>query len=83
MESKPKQELTRIVAVDGMPAVDPSGKMNGRGVYLCKSVDCFEKARKRKAIARGLSVEAMTQEAYETLKETLKHGWQVAPEGRQ
>ena len=57
MVSKPKSELIRIVADEGKPAIDPSGKMNGRGVYLCADTECFEKARKRKAIQRGLGIE--------------------------
>lgn len=58
MESKPKKELIRIVAADGEVKIDLTGKANGRGIYLCQhSTECFEKARKRRAIGRGLEIE--------------------------
>jgi len=68
MESKPKGELLRIVSADGKPALDPTGKANGRGVYLCRSAGCFDSAKKRKAIPRGLGVEGLTETDYTALK---------------
>ncbi len=56
MESKPKRELIRIVYTgEGQLIVDSTGKVNGRGVYLCPKADCIANARKRNAIARGLA----------------------------
>jgi len=55
MESKPKKELVRIVyTTEGQLALDPTGKLNGRGVYLCPNADCILKAKKKNAVARGL-----------------------------
>jgi predicted RNA-binding protein YlxR (DUF448 family) len=55
MESKPKKELVRIVYTpEGKLTIDLSGKINGRGVYLCPEKGCIEKAKKKKAIGRGL-----------------------------
>ena len=50
MESKPKRDLVRIVASEeeGLK-IDPSGKANGRGAYLCPNPECVEKAKKKKA----------------------------------
>lgn len=57
MESKPKKDLIRIVSLgDGHIALDPTGKANGRGVYLCPKASCFEKARKKNALARSLGM---------------------------
>ena len=53
MESKPKNSLVRIACYEGNLSVDPSGKAKGRGVYLCPSQECMEKARKR-LLALGL-----------------------------
>lgn len=48
MESKPKKELVRIVAsTDGELRLDPSGKANGRGAYLCLNTDCIAKAKRK------------------------------------
>lgn len=55
MESKPKKELVRIVSNgEGGLMLDPTGKANGRGVYLCPNMECIAKAKKKKAIGRGL-----------------------------
>ena len=48
----PKQELIRFVARDGALAADPRG--DGRGVYTCRRLSCFERARERRAFARTL-----------------------------
>jgi predicted RNA-binding protein YlxR (DUF448 family) len=57
MESKPKKELLRLTRSEDGVRRDPTGKANGRGVYLCKDADCFKKAKKRRAISRGLEIE--------------------------
>ena len=63
MESKPKKELIRIVASDEDDVkIDETGKANGRGVYLCPNADCFEKAKKKKALGRGLKTEIDEQQ---------------------
>ena len=48
----PKAELIRFVARDGSLAADPIGE--GRGVYTCRRLACFERARERRAFARTL-----------------------------
>lgn len=53
-----KRELVRIVRTpEGEIRVDPGGKMNGRGAYLCRDRVCFAKAIKRGALARALGAE--------------------------
>ncbi len=55
MESRPKRELIRVVASpEGEVRLDPSGKANGRGAYLCPDPECVAKARKKNAFARSL-----------------------------
>ncbi len=72
MESKPKKELIRIVCnKEGDLSLDITGKAAGRGVYLCKNMDCLEKARKRKAIPRSLDKEVSAEQldiVFEELK---------------
>ena len=47
-EMKPKKELLRILRTEtGEFVVDALGKANGRGAYLCRSVECFQKAVKK------------------------------------
>lgn len=50
-QMKPKNQLFRIVSADGV-TVDLTGKINGRGVYLCKCKECIAKAAKNKGFAK-------------------------------
>ena len=52
-EMKPKRELIRVVkSKEGDISLDLTGKKSGRGAYICKSVECFEKARKARKFER-------------------------------
>ena len=54
-EMKPKAELIRIVRKpDGELVLDKTGKVSGRGAYLCRSEECFNKSVRSKAIQRAL-----------------------------
>ena len=56
--SFPKPTLLRVVrAPDGSVSLDFTGKKSGRGAYICKSVDCFRKARKSQRLTRSLECE--------------------------
>lgn len=67
-EKLPKKELIRVVRTpEGNVIVDESGKANGRGAYLKKSVETFEKASKSKILNRKLEVE-VPDSIYEELK---------------
>ena len=51
-----KEKLVRIVKFkDGEIKVDLNGKMQGRGMYICKSKECLAQAEKRKVIERAFS----------------------------
>ena len=51
---KPKSELVRIVrSPEGDISLDLTGKKNGRGSYICRSVNCFGLAVKRKSFERA------------------------------
>ena len=55
MESKEKQSLIRIAAYEGKLTPDPTGRSNGRGIYLCNdNPECWEKAYKKHAFERAL-----------------------------
>ena len=67
-ESLPKKELIRIVRTpDGNVEIDETGKKNGRGAYLKRSIEALEVAKKKKALARSLECE-IPQELYEELQ---------------
>ena len=54
-EAKPKRELIRIVITpEGKTEVDTSGRMAGRGAYLCRSTICWEEGLKKGRLERAL-----------------------------
>lgn len=69
MQSKPKQELLKVAGKDGAVAVDRSGRAHGRGVYICRSLECMELAKKKRAIPRGLHIEVSQERMEELFKE--------------
>ena len=67
-----KKELMRIVKnKEGEIFIDLTKKANGRGAYICQSVECLEKAIKPKALTRAFKVE-VSDEVYENLLAELK-----------
>ena len=56
-EVNEKRSLVRIVRTPEGVAVDPTGRMPGRGAYLHDSRECWEKALKKGILARGLKTE--------------------------
>jgi len=67
-ERKPKQELIRIVreSETAQVTVDPTGRKNGRGVYLHLTPEVVAKARKKNALGRHLETE-VPEAVYEEL----------------
>ena len=56
-EKYPKKELIRVVRnKDGEVIVDITGKANGKGAYLKKDKEVFEKARKSKVLDKILEI---------------------------
>lgn len=69
---KDKKELIRIVRNNqGEMNVDASGKMAGRGAYICKSIECFDASVKAKRLERAFKTK-IPDEIYDTLREILK-----------
>lgn len=70
-ESKPKKELVRVLkTVEEQIVIDLTGKMNGRGAYICHSGECLKKAIKTKALERSLGV-SVSEDVYDELKREL------------
>lgn len=71
-EMRPKRELIRIVHTpEDTLLVDPTGKKNGRGAYLCQQLSCFKMAQKRKSLERALKM-SIPVELYEELEQQLE-----------
>jgi predicted RNA-binding protein YlxR (DUF448 family) len=73
MEMKPKAELIRIVkSPEGDVSVDLTGKKSGRGAYICKSIECLEKAFKAKRLSRNLDVN-ISEEIFNNLRKEIEN----------
>lgn len=70
-EMKPKFELVRVVkTAEGEIKLDLTGKLNGRGAYICKSKECLAKARKSNALARAFET-SVSVDIYDRLETEL------------
>ena len=71
-----KGSLLRIVRTpQGSIQFDPTGKMNGRGAYVC-SVSCFEKAISTKRLESALRIKVTDEDrdrVADELRASLSH----------
>jgi len=71
-ERMDKRQLIRVVRTpEGNVQLDFSGKLNGRGAYICPKADCLKKARKAKALDRSLEV-TIPEEVYDRLEREIE-----------
>ncbi|HWQ42834.1 MAG TPA: YlxR family protein [Desulfosporosinus sp.] len=57
-QMKPKKELMRIVRTpEGVVELDPTGKRNGRGAYLCPNLICCQTAVKEHRFRKAFGVD--------------------------
>lgn len=71
-EGKPKKELVRVVKnKDGEVALDLTGKLPGRGAYVCPNAACLAKARKAKRLERALDC-TIPEEIYNAMAQQLE-----------
>ncbi len=71
MEMKPKKELIRVVKTNEEEVlVDLTGKKSGRGAYVCKNIECLEKAFKAKRLNKNLQTN-ISDDIYNKLKEEI------------
>lgn len=67
-EKKDKKDLVRIVKnKDNEIHIDKTGKMPGRGAYLCDNIECLNQAIKTKRLERTFEM-AIENEIYENLR---------------
>lgn len=72
-EMKPKRDLIRIVRVSESDIrLDTTGKLNGRGAYICKNKECFCKVRKTNALSRAFETK-VTDELYSSLEREFEN----------
>ncbi|MBQ5443615.1 MAG: YlxR family protein [Erysipelotrichaceae bacterium] len=70
-QSFPKKDLLRIVRTpEGEVKVDLTGKLNGKGAYISKSLEALELAKKKKVLSRALETE-IKEEVYEEILKVI------------
>ena len=71
-EMKPKRELIRVVKTsEGEIKLDTTGRLGGRGAYICRNSECFLKAQKINALARAFETK-VDNEIYTQLEKELE-----------
>lgn len=71
-EMKSKKEMIRVLKTPEEELIlDTTGRKNGRGAYLCPSMECFKKAVKSKGLERSFKM-AIPKEVYETLEKEME-----------
>ena len=71
-EMKSKKEMIRVIkTAEGEILLDATGRKNGRGAYLCPSMECFKKAVKGRGMERSFKM-AIPREVYETLEKEME-----------
>ena len=54
-QMKSKKELIRVIKTpEEQILLDATGRQNGRGAYICASMECLQKAQKTKGLERSL-----------------------------
>lgn len=71
-EMKNKKEMIRILKTpEGEFVLDATGRKNGRGAYLCLSMECLKKAIRTKGLERSFKM-AIPKEVYEALEKEME-----------
>lgn len=70
-EMKPKRELIRVVKPkEGEISLDLTGRLPGRGAYLCRNAECLRMAQKSRRLERSFSCK-VEPEVYEVMLHAL------------
>ena len=73
-ERKAKRDMIRVVrCTDGTVSLDFSGKLNGRGAYVCPDPECLKKAIKSKSLDRSLEV-TIPEQVIDRLQKEMEAG---------
>ena len=66
-----KNELLRFVIQDDQVVLDKKQNIQGRGIYICKNIECLNIAKKKNLINKGLKVSGSI-EIYDLARDELK-----------
>ncbi len=70
-QSFPKKDLLRVVRTpEGEIKVDLTGKQNGKGAYISRSMEALQIARNKKVLNRALETE-IPEEIYQEIERII------------
>ena len=73
-QMKPKREMVRVVKNQaGEISLDLTGKKAGRGAYVCRDLQCLQKARKARRVEKTFSCR-IPDEIYDKMEGELQSG---------
>ena len=70
--STDKRRIVRFVRTpEGTVELDPTGKTNGRGAYVCANMECFETAVRKRRLTSAMRV-TLTEDDTDRLRADLE-----------
>ncbi len=70
-EMKDKRQLVRVVKdKEGNVFVDPTGKKNGRGAYVCKNEQCLKTMVKQRSFNKAFKMN-IDENVYKAIEEAV------------
>ena len=68
---KSKKEMMRVLktAEEGI-ILDKTGRKNGRGAYVCESIECLKQARKNRGLERSFKM-SIPNEVYDNMENSF------------
>ena len=71
-EMKSKREMIRVIKTpENEILLDATGRKNGRGAYLCPSMECLKKAVKGRGLERSFKM-VISPEVYQVLEKEME-----------
>lgn len=71
-EMKAKKEMTRVIKnTEGEFLIDATGRLNGRGAYVCVNTECLHKAVKSKGLERSFKT-PIPKDVYDLLAKEME-----------
>ena len=72
-EMKSKRDMIRVIkTVENEICIDATGRKNGRGAYICPTMECLKQAMKSRGLERSLKT-SIPETVYQQLEEEMSH----------
>ena len=70
-EMKSKKDMIRVIkTAENEICIDATGRKNGRGAYICPTMECLKKAMKSRGLERSLKT-SIPDTVYQQLEEEM------------